>query len=107
MKDPKSAVMPHSVERRFGVEIVQADHDTGDTVLTMNLDDLLDPVTGTRSLGPAALLLDGSGGLNNHLIRPPDMWSLTSELSMDLDRTAMTGDGEVVASARSISRDPR
>jgi uncharacterized protein (TIGR00369 family) len=98
--------MPNSVERRFGVEIVRADHDTGETVLTMNLDGLLDPVTGSRSLGPLALLLDGSGGLNNHLIRPTGMWSLTSELSIDLDRAAMTADGDVVASARSISRDP-
>lgn len=105
--EAKAKILPNTVERRFGVEIVDVDPDAGDTVLTMNLDAFRNQENGLRSLGPLALLLDGSGGMANHLVRPPDMWTITSELSIDLDRAAMTADGDVVASARSIGSDSK
>ncbi|CAM3209413.1 uncharacterized protein (TIGR00369 family) [Williamsia muralis] len=100
-----AAVEPTPVERRFGITIVEADPRTGRSLLTMDVASLENTETGVRSLGPLALMLDGSGGLSNHVVRPDDTWTVTSELSMDLNRAAMVSSGEVVASFRSIGFD--
>lgn len=102
---PAVAAVGTPVERRFGITIVEAYPRIGRSLLTMDVASLENTETGVRSLGPLALTLDGSGGVSNHVVRPDDTWTVTSELSMDLNRAAMVSSGEVVASARSIGFD--
>lgn len=66
---------------RFGIANVE----TGphQYAATMALDSLLNPFTGSPSLGPLAVLVDHIGGFANHDRRPDDHWTVSSELAME------------------------
>lgn len=50
---------------------------------TMPLDGLLNPFTGSPSLGPLAVLVDHIAGFANHDRRPDGHWTVSSELAME------------------------
>jgi uncharacterized protein (TIGR00369 family) len=50
---------------------------------------LLNPVTGTPTAGPLAVLVDHVAGLVNHYRRADDEWTVSSELSLELIPTAL------------------
>jgi uncharacterized protein (TIGR00369 family) len=99
-----SAIEANTVESRFGIDILAADVGAGAATLSMSLDAFVGPLTGLPSLGALAVLLDGAGGLSNHWMRPEGAWTITSELSLDLHRSAMSG-GAVVARSKLIAAD--
>jgi uncharacterized protein (TIGR00369 family) len=76
-------------------------------VSSMPCADLVNPVTGTPTLGPLAFLVDHAAGLVNHYRRADDEWTVSSELSLELTPTALTVIGEypdvpVVATGRPV-----
>src|SRR3954469_11237375 len=90
---------------RFGIETdEEAD---GRCVANMPVHGLLNPITGTPSLGPLAVLVDHVGGLVNHYRRAEGEWTVSSELSLELAPTctaviAAHPDTPVVGTARPI-----
>lgn len=66
---------------RFGITNVE----TGphQYAATMPLDGLLNPFTGSATLGPLAVLVDHIAGFANHDRRPEGHWTVSSELAME------------------------
>jgi uncharacterized protein (TIGR00369 family) len=56
---------------------------------------MVNPLTGTPTVAPLAMLVDHVGGLVNHHRREPDEWTVSSELSLELDSAAV----DVIAAA--------
>ncbi len=90
---------------RFGIANVV---DSADPFVgSMPAAGLLNPVTGTPTAGPLAVLVDHAAGLVNHYRRADDEWTVSSELSLELTPTALSviaanPDVPVVATARPI-----
>ena len=59
-------------------------------VSSMPVAGLVNPVTGTPTAGPLAVLVDHASGLVNHYRRADDEWTVSSELSLELTPTALT-----------------
>jgi uncharacterized protein (TIGR00369 family) len=59
-------------------------------VSSMPAASLVNPVTGTPTAGPLAVLVDHVAGLVNHYRRADDEWTVSSELSLELTPTALT-----------------
>ena len=59
--------------------------ETGPTqyAASMALDGLLNPFTGSATLGPLAVLVDHIAGFANHDRRPEGHWTVSSELAME------------------------
>lgn len=88
---------------RFGMSTLVDSPDP--FVGAMPLAGLVNPLTGTPTLGPLAVLVDFVAGLVNHYRRAPDEWTVSSELSVELTPDAMSvvqrePDVEVVGHAR-------
>jgi uncharacterized protein (TIGR00369 family) len=66
---------------RFGIDNVE----TGPAqyAATMLVDGLLNPFTGSATLGPLAVLVDHIAGFANHDRRPAEHWTVSSELAME------------------------
>ena len=66
---------------RFGITNVETG--PAEYAATMPLDGLLNPFTGSASLGPLAVLVDHIAGFANHDRRPEGHWTVSSELAME------------------------
>lgn len=71
----------HTPIGRFGIETFQDDVDG--CVATMPVANLVNPLTGSPSLGPLAVLVDHVAGLVNHRRRTADIWAVSSELALE------------------------
>jgi uncharacterized protein (TIGR00369 family) len=76
-------------------------------VSSMPVSGLVNPVTGTPTAGPLAVLVDHVGGLVNHCRRTDHEWTVSSELSLELTPIALTVIADnpavpVVATARPV-----
>ncbi|ULE34859.1 PaaI family thioesterase [Mycobacterium sp. IDR2000157661] len=78
---------------RFG--IVTSDDGPHGCVASIPVGEMTNPLTGAPTVAPLAMLADHAGGLVNHHRREPDEWTVTSELSLELDPDA----ADVVATA--------
>jgi uncharacterized protein (TIGR00369 family) len=72
---------------------------------TIPMSGLVNPLTGTPTVAPLAVLVDFVAGLVNHYRRAPDEWTVSSELSLALapnalDSIAQAPDVPVVGTAR-------
>ena len=90
---------------RFGIANVVDSPDP--FVSSMPVAGLVNPVTGTPTAGPLAVLVDHASGLVNHYRRADDEWTVSSELSLELTPTALTviaakPDVAVVATGRPV-----
>lgn len=99
----------NTVERRFGLELLDADSATSVAVMSMPIAGLTNPVTGTTTLGPLAILLDAAAGRANHFRRGADEWTVTSELCLEFSPDAQlcaTDDPRhhVIAAAHTLGR---
>jgi uncharacterized protein (TIGR00369 family) len=92
---------PDSIQVRFGIEYVES-HPAGATaVLSMQMHRFQNPYTGAPTVGPLAILVDAAAGIVNHYRRRPGLWTVSSELSMDLSPDVGELDGPVLATAQS------
>ncbi len=90
---------------RFGIANVVDSPDP--FVSSMPATGLINPVTGTPTAGPLAVLVDHVAGLVNHYRRAENEWTVSSELSLELTPTALTviaqsPDIPVVATGRPV-----
>ena len=88
---------------RFG--IVTSTDDQDQCVASIPAGEMTNPLTGAATIAPMVMLVDHVGGLVNHRRRGPAEWTVSSELSIELDpRAAETigtaPDVPVVATAR-------
>ena len=61
------------------------------------------PMIGTPTLGPLAILVDAAAGIVNHNRRRPGLWTVSSELSMELSLNDVGElDGPVLATAHAF-----
>ncbi|ABK72128.1 PaaI family thioesterase [Mycolicibacterium smegmatis] len=78
---------------RMGVESL--DETPGHCVASIPAGGLTNPLTGAPTLATLAMLVDHTGGLVNHLRRPPGTWTVSSELAIEFAPEA----DELIASA--------
>lgn len=88
---------------RFG--IATSDDGPHECVASIPAGEMTNPLTGAATVAPLAMLVDHVGGLVNHHRRGPDEWTVSSELSLELDPDAAAviataPDTPVVATAR-------
>lgn len=103
MTETPVAYPPNTALGRFGIAPIVDSPDP--FVSSMPLDGLLNPVTGARTVGPLAVLVDHAAGLVNHYRRASDEWTVSSELTLEitpdaLDVVAHHPDPVAVATAR-------
>jgi uncharacterized protein (TIGR00369 family) len=75
---------PGAIERRFDIEIVDLDSGDATAVMSIPIAGHRNPFTGMPTVGALAILVDAVGGMVNHFRRPPDRWTVSSELSVEL-----------------------
>lgn len=67
---------------RFGIETFEG---TGERVIAaIPVDGWINPLSGTVTAAPLAMLLDHVGGLANHFRKADDEWTVSTELSLEL-----------------------
>ncbi|MEO3759877.1 PaaI family thioesterase [Mycobacterium sp. B14F4] len=81
---------------RFG--IVTSDDGPHGCVATIPAGEMTNPLTGAATIAPLAMLVDHVGGLVNHHRREADEWTVSSELSLELD----PGAADVIATAPDV-----
>lgn len=59
---------------------------------------MVNPLTGTPTIAPMAMLVDHACGLVNHRLRADDEWTVSSELSLEADPAAV----EIIARAPDV-----
>ncbi|MCG5432028.1 PaaI family thioesterase [Mycobacterium sp. MYCO198283] len=95
---------PTTVHARFGLDVLDYDGPAGTATVSMPVAGLVNPLTGVQSVAPLAILLDAVGGISNHLRRPRDRWTVSSELALELSpdgiATMAASTERVVAHAR-------
>jgi uncharacterized protein (TIGR00369 family) len=92
---------PDSIQVRFGIEYVESHPTEATAVLSMQMHRFRNPYTGAPTVGPLAILVDAATGIVNHYRRRPGLWTVSSELSMDLSPDVGELDGPVLATAQS------
>jgi uncharacterized protein (TIGR00369 family) len=92
---------PDSIQVRFGIEYVESHPTEATAVLSMQMHRFRNPYTGAPTVGPLAILVDAAAGIVNHYRRRPGLWTVSSELSMDLSPDVGELDGPVLATAQS------
>ncbi|AMO58988.1 thioesterase superfamily protein [Mycolicibacterium phlei] len=95
---------------RFGVVAVSSSPQR--YVASIPVAGLVNPLTGAPTIAPMAMLVDHICGLANHERRAPDEWTVSSELSLEVDPDAAdivagAPDEPVVATARPVGRKTR
>ncbi len=90
---------------RFGITALVDSPDP--FVSSMPLAGLVNPLTGTSTVGPLAVLVDHVAGLVNHYRRADDEWTVSSELTLEVtpNATAVIAESpgvQVVATARPV-----
>lgn len=94
---------PDSIQVRFGIEYLESDPDEATAVYSMPMERFRNPITGAPTVGPLAVLIDAAGGIVNHYRRPTGQWTVSSELSLELNHDDIGDlDGPVTASARTL-----
>lgn len=76
---------PDSIQVRFGITYLEADIAAATAEMTMQMCRYRNPFTGAPTVGPLAILVDAAAGIVNHYRRRPGQWTVSSELSMDLN----------------------
>jgi hypothetical protein len=79
---------PNTPLGRFGIATLVDSPDP--FVGSMPMAGLVNPITGTPTLGPLAVLVDFVAGLVNHYRRAPDEWTVSTELSLELSPDALS-----------------
>ncbi|MGX9787800.1 hotdog fold domain-containing protein [Mycobacterium sp. MMS18-G62] len=104
--DQQDLETPDRVMRRFGVEILQVDPATATAVMSMPLAGMRNPFTGQPTIAALAILADMACGTVNHVRRGPNEWTVSTELSVDVNPEAaahaLDGADSVVAEARPV-----
>jgi len=93
---------PDSIQVRFGIEYVESHPPKATAMLSMQMHRFRNPFTGAPTVGPLAILVDAAAGIVNHYRRRPGLWTVSSELSMDLSPDVGELDGPVLASAHAL-----
>jgi uncharacterized protein (TIGR00369 family) len=94
---------PDSIQVRFGIEYLESRPDEGSAVYSMPMERFRNPVTSAPTVGPLAILVDAAGGIVNHYRRPAGQWTVSSELSLELNHDDIRDlDGPVIASAHTL-----
>ncbi|MGV0849338.1 PaaI family thioesterase [Mycolicibacterium phlei] len=92
---------------RFGIVAISSTPER--YVASIPVGGLVNPLTGAPTIAPMAMLVDHICGLANHERRAPDEWTVSSELSLEVDpdaaeMLAADPDEPVVATARPFGR---
>lgn len=95
-----------SIIRRFGVTTRAADPDDATATMTMPIAGMVNPLTAQPTVAPLAILIDTVAGMANHFRRSDQQWTVTTELSMDVEldlvaRLTRDSDIPITADARS------
>lgn len=91
---------PDSILLRFGMSYVKVRPEVPTAILSMPMERFRNPFTGAPTVGPLAILVDAAAGIANHFRRRPGEWTVSSELSMELNLESVGSlDGPVVATA--------
>jgi uncharacterized protein (TIGR00369 family) len=97
---------PASIQIRFGIEFLAASLADATVVMSMPMSGLRNPFTGAPTVGPLAILVDAAAGMVNHYRRRADLWTVSSELSLDVSPNGVEAIDDVaarvVASARAV-----
>ena len=94
---------PDSIQVRFGITYLESDTTAATAVMSMAMSRYRNPFTGAPTLGPLAILVDSAAGMVNHYRRRPGQWTVSTELSMDIDLDGFGElDGPVLATARAL-----
>jgi uncharacterized protein (TIGR00369 family) len=97
---------PASIQIRFGIEFLAASLADATVVMSMPMSGLRNPFTGALTVGPLAILVDAAAGMVNHYRRRADLWTVSSELSLDVSPNGVEAIDDVaapvVASARAV-----
>ncbi|MDH3047249.1 PaaI family thioesterase [Gordonia alkanivorans] len=94
-----------SVQARFAISYEDDDPTAAKTTLSMPMESFRNPATAAPTVGPLAILVDAAAGLVNHHRRGSDQWTVSSELTLDLNLDEVGDlDGPVVASAHPLGR---
>jgi uncharacterized protein (TIGR00369 family) len=97
---------PASIQIRFGIEFLAASLADATVVMSMPMSGLRNPFTGAPTVGPLAILIDAAAGMVNHYRRRADLWTVSSELSLDVSPNGVEAIDDVaapvVASARAV-----
>jgi uncharacterized protein (TIGR00369 family) len=94
---------PDTIQARFGIEFLDENRADATAVMSMPMSGLRNPYTDAPAVGPLAILVDAAGGIVNHYRRRADQWTVSSELSVELDPDSIDGmKSPVVASARTV-----
>jgi len=99
---------PASIQIRFGIEFLAASLADATVVMSMSMpmSGLRNPFTGAPTVGPLAILVDAAAGMVNHYRRRADLWTVSSELSLDVSPNGVEAIDDVaapvVASARAV-----
>lgn len=105
--DPLDPETPLSVLIRFGIRSRQQNMDDFVIVAEMPAGGMRNPFTGQPSVAALAILIDDVGGRVNYYRRGIQQWTVSSELSMEMNPGAVESlltapDEPVVASARPL-----
>ncbi|ASR03112.1 MULTISPECIES: PaaI family thioesterase [Gordonia] len=91
---------PDNIQVRFGISYDEDDPNAASAVMSMPMERYRNPITGAPTVGPLAILVDAAAGIVNHHRRGPHQWTVSSELSLELNLSAVEDlDGLVSASA--------
>ncbi|WP_293306902.1 PaaI family thioesterase [Mycolicibacterium sp.] len=104
MIDPET---PIPVLRRFNVKTLEQDYDDCTVVASMPLGGMRNPLTGLPSVAGLAILVDDVAGRANFFRRGRGQWTVSSELTVELNPDAAESllaspDEPVIASARPL-----
>jgi uncharacterized protein (TIGR00369 family) len=101
--DERDLETPDSIQVRFGITYLEADPGAATAAMEMSMSRYRNPFTGAPTLGPLAILVDAAAGIVNHYRRRPGMWTVSSELSMELNLGDVGDlDGPVLATAHAL-----
>lgn len=95
---------PTAVDHRFALELLDLDAASSTAVMSMPVAGLTNPFTEVTTLGPLAILVDAAAGRANHLGSDTDEWSVSSELTLELNPDADHQHDNIVATAQALGR---
>lgn len=98
---------PLHLLRRFGIEVLIADHESAVVEMSMPLAGMRNPCTSLPTVGPLGVLVDAVSGLSNHFRHRDAEWTVSTELAIELspegsERATAIDAPPVVASGRPL-----